>query len=133
MNEPAELWYRFAQEDLRAAEILFREEMYNQVCFHSQQATEKALKAVIVKLLGTSPPRVHALTDLLRMIPPRYFSTVRSAIIGFLDVFYLPVRYPDALPGMAPDGLPGGKEAEEALELARTAMGETAQILAIHT
>ena len=91
MNEPAELWYRFAQEDLRAAEILFREEMYNQVCFHSQQATEKALKGVIVKLLGTSPPRVHSMTDLLQMIPPRYFSAVRSAIIGFLDVFYLPV------------------------------------------
>lgn len=129
MNGPSELWFRYAQDDLQAAEILMREEMYNQVCFHSQQAAEKALKSVIVRLTGTSPPRVHALTDLLRLIPSRFFEAVRLALTGFLDVFYLPIRYPDALPGMAPGGLPGRKEAEEALELARTVMVETKDIL----
>ena len=35
-----------------------------------------------------------------------------------MDIFYLPTRYPDALPGSLDESLPG-KEAEEAIILAR--------------
>ena len=44
MNEATERWLTFVQEDLQVAEILLREQVYNQVGFHSQQAVEKALK-----------------------------------------------------------------------------------------
>lgn len=37
-----------------------------------------------------------------------------------LDDFYIPTRYPDALPGMLPEGLPLRSDAEEAVRLART-------------
>jgi len=36
-----------------------------------------------------------------------------------LDRFYIPTRYPDALPGMLAEGLPGQQDAQEALDLAR--------------
>jgi len=47
MKEEAKRWLTFAQEDLKVAELVLEESIYNQVCFHSQQAGEKALKALI--------------------------------------------------------------------------------------
>lgn len=35
-----EKWLSFAINDLRTAEVLCREAIWNQVCFHSQQAVE---------------------------------------------------------------------------------------------
>lgn len=40
-------WLEFAKEDLRTAELIVREGLFNQVCFHSQQCAEKALKAYV--------------------------------------------------------------------------------------
>lgn len=34
-------WINFAEEDLLCAKTLLKENLYNQVCFHSQQAAEK--------------------------------------------------------------------------------------------
>jgi len=42
-----------------------------------------------------------------------------SGALGLLDRFYIPTRYPDALPGMLPDGLPGARDAREALGMAQ--------------
>lgn len=36
-----------------------------------------------------------------------------------IDIYYIPTRYPDALPGYLPDGLPGVEEAEDAISAAR--------------
>lgn len=45
-----ELWIAFAEDDLKAANILFKSEevLLNAVLFHSQQCAEKALKAYLV-------------------------------------------------------------------------------------
>lgn len=37
-----------------------------------------------------------------------------------MDIFYIPTRYPDALPGSLDESLPGKEEAEEAITLARS-------------
>ncbi len=42
---------------------------------------------------------------------------------------YIPTRYPDALPGMQPDGMPGQDDAREALALARETLAEIEQVL----
>ena len=43
--------------------------------------------------------------------------------LGFLlDRFYIPTRYPDALAGALPTGLPDGTDAEEALAVATSAL-----------
>lgn len=36
-------WCAFAENDLETAEVLIREEIWNQVCFHAQQSVEKYL------------------------------------------------------------------------------------------
>jgi len=120
MNEATNRWLVFAREDLQVAELVFDEEIYNQVCFHAQQCVEKALKGALTRQ-GHVPPRTHSITDLLSLFPSEWLADLRADIVG-LDDFYIPIRYPDALPGMLPDGTPGEAEAEEALTLARSVL-----------
>ncbi len=68
MNDNARRWFGFAQEDLRVAEVIFAEGLYNQVCFHAQQCVEKTLKALLSQR-GKVPPRTHSITDLLNILP----------------------------------------------------------------
>ena len=49
--------------------------------------------------------------------------------LGLLDRFYIPTRYPDALPGMLPDGFPGQRDARGALDLARQTLDQIESIL----
>lgn len=117
MNEAGDRWLVFAREDLQVAEIVFNAGIYNQVCFHAQQCVEKALKGALVRQ-GHIPPRTHSVTDLLSLFPQDWLVDLRDDLV-VLDDYYIPTRYPDALPGMLPDSLPGKSEAEEALSLAR--------------
>lgn len=110
MTEESERWVYFAREDLRMAELAERENIYNQVCFHSQQCAEKAIKALLL-LQGKTPPHTHFLSDLLTLLAPNPFAA--SVDVQILDRFYIPVRYPDALPGSLPEGLPTETDARK--------------------
>lgn len=61
-------WLRFARADLQSARILIEAQEGDPaaVCFHSQQASEKALKALLV-FDGILVPRTHDLSVLLGM------------------------------------------------------------------
>ena len=121
MTEPHS-WMDFAREDLRVAELALTDGLYNQVCFHAQQGVEKALKAFL-KSRQQSVPRTHALTELLTLCRGIEHGAERLEFAcEQLDQYYLPTRYPDALPGMGPEWLPMRQDAEEALELLRTAL-----------
>lgn len=118
--ERAREWLRFASDDLRAAEVLLREGIFNEVCFHAQQCAEKMLKALLTsqkKLV----PKTHRLTDLLEEVLKKdfRFENIRDACL-ILDQYYIPTRYPDAVIGSKPAGLPSRKDAEEAFDLAQT-------------
>ncbi|MGC8491974.1 MAG: HEPN domain-containing protein [Syntrophobacteraceae bacterium] len=115
MTAESERWLQFAAEDLHMGELAMREAIYNQVCFHSQQCVEKAIKALLT-LQGKLAPRTHLLGDLLRLLDPNPFPVELG--IALLDRFYLPTRYPDALPGSLPDVLPNNEDASEALDAA---------------
>jgi HEPN domain-containing protein len=97
MNEEVNKWIVFAREDLKMAELALREGIYNQVCFHSEQCVEKILKGFITKK-GKVHPQTHKLADLLVSISPSPFDDLKDEIL-VLDRFYIPTRYPDALPG----------------------------------
>jgi HEPN domain-containing protein len=56
-------WLSEALEDLYVAKILLREGKYGASCFHSQQAAEKASKALLL-LHGRSEPG-HSISELL--------------------------------------------------------------------
>lgn len=122
MSVAGDRWMGFAQQDLQMAELALREGIYNQVCFHSQQCIEKCLKGMLADQ-GKTPPRTHSIVDLLGLLPLDYLEDLREEL-GQMDIYYIPTRYPDALPGSLPDGLPGKQDAEEAIGTARACWQE---------
>jgi len=124
-----ENWIKFAEEDLKMAELALKEKMYNQTCFHSQQCVEKVLKGFI-EYNGKISPHTHKLADILPLPSTDIFEDLQDAII-LLDRFYVPTRYPDALPGILPEGLPGEKDAKEALQIARDVFERAKKALGI--
>ena len=114
----AERWLAFADEDLQMAALAMSQDIPRQACFHAQQAVEKALKGLLQTRIGTYP-KSHVLEELL-LYHPQTREELRSwrDACRELDAFYIPTRYPDALPGL----LPGGDEPSEA-DAARAVQG----------
>lgn len=56
-------WLEIAAEDLDTAEAMYEGGRYLYACFEAQQATEKALKAVLQEAVKV-PPKVHNLITL---------------------------------------------------------------------
>lgn len=119
-KEEALKWLEFSKEDMRMAELAMREEIYNQVCFHSQQCIEKSLKAILAAE-GMNIPRTYKVTDLIaevnKVVGEDLFEKFKG--IEIIDQYYVPTRYPDAVLGILPEGMPGRDEAMEAIEFAR--------------
>lgn len=89
-------WFERGDNDLKAAEILFKEGgSPNTVCFHSQQAVEKYLKGFLAHY-EKHVRKIHDLDALLKacieVVPD--FKTLKEDII-FLSRFYTESRYPD--------------------------------------
>ena len=63
MKGKAKNWLEFSAEDLKMAELALKEKIYNQVCFHSQQCVEKAIKA-LWQALSINPRYIQAKTEL---------------------------------------------------------------------
>ena len=120
MHEHTERWLAFAREDLRMAELAMAETLWNQVCFHAQQCVEKVLKSWLAER-GESPLRTHKLVDLVVLLGETRLAGLADEVRE-LDRFYIFTRYPDALPGTLPEGLPGESEASEAYDVARQVM-----------
>ena len=113
----ADRWLGFARQDLRVAELAMGDGLYNQVCFHSEQCVEKVLKAWLADQ-NQKIPRTHRMADLLSLIPSEGIAGLAEEII-LLDRFYIPTRYPDAIPGSLEEGLPEKEDAQEAFDLAK--------------
>jgi len=118
-EEQIDKWLEFAHEDLRSAEILFREKIYNKVCFFAQQCVEKCLKAFILKEKGTIP-KIHSLSELYEIVNgfDDVLSDYQDELIE-LDDYYIPMRYPDAILGNLPEGLPDENDAKGVLKIAK--------------
>ena len=113
MQPDAQKWLDFAHEDLKMAQLAMRESLFNQVCFHAHQSAEKILKGLLVNSEILSP-KTHKLCDLLSMLPVPVPEQLFEKLL-FLDRFYIPTRYPDAIPDGSTSGMPNRAEAQEAL------------------
>jgi HEPN domain-containing protein len=111
----AEAWLAYARDDATAAKSLVSEDLWNLVCFHAQQATEKVLKAFLRARTG-DVPKVHSLAKLIELCAKidRTFMRHKSTAL-LLDRYYIPVRYPESAPGILPEGLPEKKDALQAI------------------
>lgn len=128
-SDRAKEWIRFAENDLKSAKVLLKEAIFNQVCFHAQQCVEKLLKAFLV-LREIQPPRTHRLVDLLELALAENseMEILRDRCL-ILDQYYLPSRYPDAIIGSKPTGLPSHDDAAEALSIAESIWLEISKYL----
>ena len=101
-KQEAQRWLRQAEYELASARHLLAGEHFAIACFMSQQATEKALKA-LAYFRGDRYVLGHSLVELLSHLTGGYpdLAAFRQRA-GKLDRYYLPTRYPDALPGGVP-------------------------------
>lgn len=122
LNEEALRWRAQAEQDLDAADKLAQLGIHYAACFLAQQAAEKVLKSLVLSS-GRIPDRSHSVIALSRFLltaRPELASTLAS--VGFLDQYYIPTRYPDALPSGIPADAFGPVDSERALAGARTCL-----------
>lgn len=115
----ANRWLQFADDDLRAIDLLISNDLFAPACFHAQQVAEKCLKAIIA--LSSLPiPKIHSLLELYEVCKfnGQSLGSLEKAI-QTLNRFYILVRYPDAFPGSLQDGLPNKADALEARDYAK--------------
>jgi HEPN domain-containing protein len=111
-------WLSQAKFDLTATQWLLQGQFWWEVCFKSQQASEKALKAYLYAQ-GKRAVLGHALLELGRVCA-RFdfdFDELQSAYRR-LDRYYITTRYPNGLPGLIPAEYFEEDEARRALALA---------------
>ena len=99
MDESIQLWLEFASADLETASFLYEKQYPRQleiICYHCQQAGEKAIKAVyIAKEIPGGIPRKHDLWFLLEQmknvvdIPESIYDAAEK-----LDPYAIVFRYP---------------------------------------
>jgi HEPN domain-containing protein len=119
MRDPiteSERWWRQAQSDFQTAEVLMAEGEFSACAFHAQQASEKAMKAVLY--VRGLRPFGHSLTALLARAEQEGFPSptteIEEAAAG-LDKHYISARYPDAFEEQIPAEYYTHELAEEAL------------------
>lgn len=89
-------WYQQALEDLLTAEQLFKAQRYYAVAFWSQQAAEKALKALLI--FSGKIVRTHDLNEIIDIVEKELLINVSEIRddANKLTIHYIVSRYPDA-------------------------------------
>ena len=108
-----ERWLRIVKEDLAAAKVLLKSELFSSVTYHSQQAAEKALKAFLV-FKDRPVIKTHDLLKLLKLctLIDCDFQKLFDAA-DRVNPFSTKFRYPDEF------SIPGLEEANFAIKYAQ--------------
>ena len=127
IRDEAARWMRYAEDDLAAATALHAvPAMAGRIVgFHAQQATEKALKALLV-LAQTPFPFTHDVERLHRLVRPEARLPTDTIDWQRLTDFAVDARYPDDLPEVDPADVQG---ALRDAEFAVTAISVTVRTL----
>lgn len=111
-------WLRQAVRDLENAENATKGGFHEWACFSSQQAAEKAVKALFqargAEVLGYSVYSMVRKMPSDLTIPERFYDMARE-----LDKAYVPTRYPNAHPDGAPFEFYTPQDAERLISYAR--------------
>ncbi len=111
-------WMSLACSDLAYARksLGLGEQFNDKICFHSQQAAEKALKALLIAL-DVRPPRTHDIRALVALVS-NAFPDLLDALTPVVDLtdYAVEIRYPDEW------YVPKTAETERAIELAHKAI-----------
>ena len=90
-------WLKQAEHNFKSAKSDADEGDYDWACFKTQQASEIAIKALIVSL--GKIVKGHSTFDLLKTLETFGISILEELLkcARKLDKFYIPTRYPDAI------------------------------------
>jgi len=118
-------WLLKAEEDLNAAKSLltYGTTFLSTVCFHSQQAAEKFLKAYLT-YCQVEFPKTHDIDEILDLIAPVNSSlseSLRDTIV--LTNYGVSVRYPSEFPTV------NGSDAKQAIQMAEKVRGMVLALL----
>ena len=122
----AQDWLRHARSDLALARMRKTKMLlYEHLCFHAQQAAEKALKAVLVHH-DVRVPRSHDLAYLMSMLPEDVSIPVPIIEIPTLTKYAVQQRYPGEFPHLTT------KHRRRALQLAQDTVAWAARVVRSH-
>ena len=109
-------WLRHARSDSAlAGQPKARNVLYAHLCFHAQQAAEKALKAVLVAN-GVRVPKTHDLAFLMQSLPGSVTIPPTLIELPALNRYAVLQRYPTEAPAVARrDQLAAVRLAEESI------------------
>lgn len=113
MRKATSAWMREAEEELGSASVLYEHERYKSACYHSQQAVEKGLKAVMIEK-GKRPERTHDVVELHNAVAGMGVDSGLSVD----DAVYLNSIYKGRYPteeGLLPHGEPSRADTERAV------------------
>lgn len=106
-------WLRYAEDDLRSAEILLEHRgVPRTCCFHAQQAAEKSIKTIFV-FLQVDFPFTHDLNRLRDLVPDGWTIKEEFPDLAELSAWAVEPRYPGDLKEASQE------DAEDAVEQAR--------------
>ncbi len=118
MTDRAQDWFEQARRDLEQSEDSRKAGRHEWACFAAQQAAEKAVKALHLRLKQEAWG--HVVAQLLRELPQQV--TVPPEIVEkgrVLDNFYIPTRYPNGHPSGSPFEHYGPIQSQQAIQYAR--------------
>lgn len=120
-------WLDGAVADLKHAKKSLEINDYSWACFAAQQAAEKALKALVMHVVGEYP-RGHDLVKLYRIVKDFAELKVSEGKLARLSSYYTQARYPNA--GIERPYEELSKElAIEAIEVAEVVVYEITKII----
>ena len=116
-------WLRRSYSDLSLASIPLPEHvLYNDLCFHAQQAVEKSIKAVLIHY-GIEFRKVHDIDHLLALLPRDVPSPPASDIVVSLTSYAVMARYPGDYEDILPE------DYDEAILVARSVYAWAAAVI----
>lgn len=108
-------WLRQAERNLASSLINDREGLYEEACYESHQAAEKAIKALLNYL--NKERRGHSLLYLSSELNVHIPDDIRECVI-YLDKHYIPSRYPDVYAEGIPADYYTAKDSKQCRECA---------------
>lgn len=94
MNDNVREWLKQADYDMKSAEAMYTTKRYLHVVFMCHLSIEKALKGLVERRTGGTPPRTHSLMQLLRMTGTAPPERVHRLLLRLSEVS-VPTRYPE--------------------------------------
>ncbi len=112
-GSPAD-WLRYAYSDLELARVRRPSKvLFEGLCFHAQQAAEKALKAILIAK-SVPPPKTHNIRTLLDLLPQEVTVPEEIEDAASLTDYAVTNRYPGDFESVDEE------EYKEAVRLAET-------------